>query len=97
MRHNGTLENFPSRGPFYIHAKAPREQLLKKNHKHGSQTKDFNKNKYTSQNTGLTQDIISLTCPKVNSVCFDEPYDHIHHMENTHEDTHLIGTQEQDM
>ena len=35
--------------------------------------------------------------PKVKSVRFDDPYDHICHVEHTHEDTHLIYTQEQDM
>ena len=25
------------------------------------------------------------------------PYDHIHHMEHTHEETHIIDTKEQDM
>ena len=33
----------------------------------------------------------------MKSVRFDDLYDHIHHMEHTHEDTHLIGTQEQYM
>ena len=51
---------------------------------------------YTPQNTGLNQDKIAYPHPKVNSVRFDEPYDHINHMENTHKDTHTIDTQEQD-
>ena len=33
----------------------------------------------------------------MNSVFFDDPYEHIQHMENIHEDNHLIYTQEQDM
>ena len=33
----------------------------------------------------------------MKSVCFDDPYDHINHIENTHEDNNLIDTQEQDM
>ena len=33
----------------------------------------------------------------MNSVWFDDPYDHIHHTEHTHEYTHLVDTQEQDM
>ena len=32
----------------------------------------------------------------MNSVRFDEPYDHIYYMENTHEYTHPIDTQEQE-
>ena len=33
----------------------------------------------------------------MNSVQFDDPYDHIHRMEYTHENTHLIDTQEHKM
>ena len=44
MQHDGTLENFPFMGPLYIHSKEPREQLIQNNHKHGSSTKEFNKN-----------------------------------------------------
>ena len=33
----------------------------------------------------------------MNSVRFDDPYDHIYHTENTHEDNHPIDTQEQYM
>ena len=33
----------------------------------------------------------------MNSVRFDEPYDHIHHTVNIHEDNHLIDTHKQDM
>ena len=39
----------------------------------------------------------SSTSPKVNSVHFDDLYDHINHMENTHEYTHIIETKEQYM
>ena len=41
--------------------------------------------------------VSAQTCPKANSFRFDDPYEHIHHMENTHEDTYLIDAQEQDM
>ena len=80
-----------------MHEKSPREQLLQNNHKHGSRPKEFNKNKDKSNNTGPLQYKISRPHPKMNSVRFDDPYDHIHHMEHTHEDTHRIDTQEQDM
>ena len=80
MQHYGTLEDFLFRETMYIYAKSPIEKLLQKNHKHALRTKDFNKNKDTSKNTVPTQDIISRPCPKVNSVRFDEPYGHIHHM-----------------
>ena len=36
------------------------------------------------------------TLPKLYSVQFDDPYDHIHHMDHNHEKTYLIDTQEQD-
>ena len=47
MQNDRTLKDFPFRGPLYIHEKAPREQILQNNHKHGSRRKDFNKNKDT--------------------------------------------------
>ena len=81
MQHGGTLENPPFRVTLYINAKAPIEQLLHKNHKHGSRSKDLKKIKYASKNTGLPQAKIARPCPKVKSVWFDDPYDHIHHME----------------
>ena len=97
MQHDGTLDNFPFRGPFYIHKKAPIEQILQKNHKHGSRPNDLNKNKDTSENTGPPQATITSPCPKVITVQCDDPYDRIRHMEHTHENNHLIDTQEQDM
>ena len=50
---------------------------------------ELNKNtdKY---NSDPPQDTIYHHQPKVNSVRFEDPYDHINPMENTHEDTHLI-------
>ena len=33
----------------------------------------------------------------MKSVQFNDPYEHIHHMEHNHENTHLIGKQEKDM
>ena len=35
--------------------------------------------------------------PKVNSVRFEDPYEHAIPTENAHEYTHLIDTQEQDI
>ena len=49
------------------------------------------------KNTGPHQATIARSHIKVNSILFDDPYDHNHHMEHTHENTHLIDTQEQDM
>ena len=94
MQHDGTLENFPFRVLLYIHSKAPIEQIPQNNHKHVSQPKYFNKNKDTSKNTGPPQATIYRPHQKVKAVCFDDPYDHINPMENTHEDNHLIDTQE---
>ena len=68
MQHDVTLEDFPSTGPLYIHAKSPREQLLQNNHKHGSMSNNLNKNKVTSKSTGPTTAIIAFTSPKLNSV-----------------------------
>ena len=97
MKNYGTLENCPFRGPLYIHTKAHREKLLQNNHKHGSSSKDFNKNKDTSKNAGPRQ--ATITCPRLksNSVRFEDPYDHIHHMNNHHENNHLLDPQEQDI
>ena len=80
MQHDGTLENFPFTGTVYIHEKTPREQLLQNNHKHGSQPKDFNKNKDTSKNTCPPQATIACPFPKVNPDRFEDPYDHNNHM-----------------
>ena len=33
----------------------------------------------------------------MNSVCFEDPYDHINPMDNTHEETNLIDTQRKDI
>ena len=77
----------------YIHAKAPREQLLQKNYKHGLRPKDFNKNKDTPKITGSLQQTIPRTRPKINSVRFEDPYDYIYHMDHNHENNHLIDTQ----
>ena len=98
LKHNyETLEDFPFRGPLYIHKNAPREQHIQKNHKNWSRPNNFNKNKDTSNNTDPHQDTISCPRPKLNSVHFEDPYEHINPMENTHEDTHLIDTQEKDI
>ena len=93
MQHDGTLENCPFRGTLYIHAKSPREQLIQKNHKHGSRPKDLNKNKYTSRNTSPPQATILFHSLKSNSVRFEDPYDHIRRINNHNEHTHLIDPQ----
>ena len=94
IQHDGKLENCSFRGTLYIKKKATRKKLPQKNHKHGSWTKDFNKNTDTSNNTGTPYAIISCHLPKANSVWFEDPYDHINPMDNNHEDTHIIYTQE---
>ena len=49
--------------------------------------------KNTYNNIGSPQATISCLHSKVNSVHFEDPYDHINPMYNTNEDTHLIDTQ----
>ena len=51
-------------------------------------------NKNTFKNTGPPQATIDHPRPKNNSAQFYDPYDHIHHMKHTHENTHHIDTQE---
>ena len=97
LQHNKRLENCPFRVPFYIHAKAPREKLLQNNQNMDHNQRTLMKYIYMSKNRVPPQDKMSRPHPNVNSVCFDDPYDYIHHIENTHEDTHLIDTQEQYM
>ena len=92
MQHSGKLENFPFRIPLNIKKKEPIEQLLQNNHKHGSIPKYFNKKTDTYNNTGCPEATIACPVPKVNSVYFEDPYDHINPMDNPHEDTHLIDT-----
>ena len=61
---------------------------------HGQRTSIKQRN---IKKTCLPQSTIPLPRPKVSSVQFYDLYDHIHHMEHTHEDTHPIDTQEQDI
>ena len=73
-----------------------REQLLQKNHKNWSQPKDFNKN-IDTPNTSPPQAKMAYHRPKLNSVWFEYPYDHINPMENTQEDINPIEPQEQNI
>ena len=67
-----------------------------KNNKNESPPKELNKNT-DKPNTAPPHDTIAWNLPKVNSFCFEDPYDHNNSMGNTHKDTHLIDTQEQDI
>ena len=96
MQHDGKIENFTLRGTLFIKKESIRKQLLQNNHKNWSQSKDFNKNTDIS-NTATPQDTFYRKKPKVNSVRFEDPYDHINPTENTHENTHIIDTQEQNI
>ena len=58
---------------------------------HGQRTSKTN---YAYNNTSPTQATIDLHQPRVNSVSSGETYDHTKPMENTHQDTHIIVTQE---
>ena len=53
--------------------------------------------KTDAYNTAPPQDTIAQNWLKLNSVRFEEPYEHINPMDNTHEDIHIIGTQEKDI
>ena len=96
MQHYGKLDHCSFIGPMSTKKISAREKLLENNHKNVSRPKDFNKNTDKS-NTDPPRATIARHRPKVNSVCFEDPYNHINPMENTHEDTHLIDTQEQDI
>ena len=72
------------------------EQLLQNNYKNVSQPKDVNKNTDTP-NTAPAKSKISHHWPKANLVRFEDPYDHINPMKNTHEDTHTIDTREKNI
>ena len=77
MQHDRKIDRCPFRGPLYVKKKAPREQLLQNNHKHGSRPKDLNKNTDTSKNTYPPQAKIDIPRPKENSVHFEYSYDSI--------------------
>ena len=72
----------------------PREQILQKNNKNISQPKEFNKNTDTPK-TDPSKATISQYLQKSNPVRFSDPYDHINPMDNTHDETHILDTQEQ--
>ena len=84
MKNDIKIETCTFRGPFFINKKTAREKLLQNNHKNGSRPKEFNKNTDKS-NTDPPQDKISCHQPKVNSVRFEDPYEHINPTENTHD------------
>ena len=96
MQHDGKLQNFPFRGPFFINKKSAREQLLQKNHKNGSLPKEFNKNTHTSKKAP-PKTTTSCHQLKANPVRFEDQYDNRNPMENTHEYTNIIDTQEQNI
>ena len=54
-------------------------------------TQRVKKNTDTS-NTAPTKAKIDCHSPKLNLVRFEDPYNHINGMDNTHDDTHLIYT-----
>ena len=89
MKHDGKLETCPSRRPFFINKNTSREQLLYNNNKNGSWTKDINKNT-NKPNKYSPKAKISRYLPKLNSVCFEYPFDHINPMDNTHDENQLI-------
>ena len=84
MKNDRKLETCHFRLPLFLNKKPVWEQLFQKNHKNGSWPKDFNRNTDT-YNTSTPQDTIYFHWPKVNSVRFEEPYEYINPMSNSHE------------
>ena len=91
MQHGGKRDNFPFWGLLFIREKISRKQFLQNNTKIGSRPKYNNKNTDTSS-ISPPRATISCHWPKVNSVCFEDPYDHINDMNNTHDYTHILDT-----
>ena len=77
-------------GPLLIKKKATIEQLLYNKHKHGSRPKDFNNNFDTSRSRP-SKDRCAGHKPKVNSVQFFDPYDHINTTNNRNYTNHLLN------
>ena len=94
MHNNGKLETRRFRGPSFINKKAPREKIIHNNNKHGKSTKDF-KNNIDTSSSGSPRTKLFRHKPKVNSVRFGDPYDHINPTENTNDETHLINAYEE--
>ena len=94
IQHDGKLETCPFRVPFFISKKTAREQIPQNNHKYGSRPKDINNN-IDASISGSPKDTIDWHGPKVNSVYFEDPYDHINPMDNTNVDTHLADAHEE--
>ena len=80
----------------FVNKNSAREQRLQKITKmdHDQRT---SKKKDDISNTTPPQDNISRHQPKLNSVHFEYPYKYIKHMDNIHEEVHLIVTQEQNI
>ena len=89
MNHDGKLETWTFRGPLLIKNKVEIEQLHQNNNKNGLRPKESKKNIDTSR---LAPPKATIYChkPKVNSVRFEDPCDHINNMDNANDDTHLI-------
>ena len=85
--------NIPFQGPIFINKKEAIEQLLQNNHKYGSRSQYFNNYIDTSRSCP-TKDSIALHTTKVNSVLFEDTYDHINLMENNNYDTHIVDSHE---
>ena len=96
IQHYVKLEYCTFRGTFFIKKNSSIEQLPQKNHKNGSRPKYFNKNTDT-YNTASSQAAITRHWTKLNLVRFEDPYYHIKPMDDTHEYTHLIDTQEKNI
>ena len=72
----------PFQETIFQQEKSSIEQPLHTNHKHVSKPQNFNNNIDTSS-SDTPKDTIACRRRKVNSVHFEDPYDHINLMENT--------------
>ena len=78
----------------YLSRKEARENKIQNNHKNGSRPKEFNKNIDTSI-SAPPRDKFLRNKPKVNSVWFVEPYDHINTVDINNESTYLVNAHEE--
>ena len=83
------MKTCPFWGPLIIKNNVSREQLLQNNHKYGSIPKDFNNNIYKSISSPTKTKNASYK-HKLNSVRFEEPYNHINTMDIYYYYTHPI-------
>ena len=78
MHNYGKLETCHFRNPLFINKNSEIEYIIHKNHRHGSIPIYFNNNIDTSS-SGTPKATCVQHKPKVHSLHFVDPYDHINH------------------